>query len=65
VPATLHGASYTPIRDLVGVVVNVGDGVQDMKTGDEALGWSQEWTAHAECVTGVTPTRAASGASSM
>jgi hypothetical protein len=31
VPATLHGASYTPIRDLAGVVVSVGDGVQDVK----------------------------------
>jgi len=50
VPATLHGASYTPIRDLAGVVVSVGDGVQDVKTGDEVLGWSQEWTAHAEYV---------------
>jgi NADPH:quinone reductase len=48
VPATLHGASYTPIRDLAGVVVSVGDGVQDVRTGDEVLGWSQEWAAHAE-----------------
>ena len=50
VPGTLHGASFTPIRDLAGVVVRVGDGVQDVKAGDEVLGWSQEWTAHAECV---------------
>ena len=50
VPGTLHGAPYTPIRDLAGVVVSVGDGVQDVKTGDEVLGWSQEWAAHAEYV---------------
>jgi NADPH:quinone reductase-like Zn-dependent oxidoreductase len=49
VPA-LHGAPYTPIRDMAGVVVRVGDGVQDVRTGDRILGWSQEWTAHAEYV---------------
>jgi NADPH:quinone reductase len=48
--AALHGAPYTPIRDLAGVVVSLGDKVQDVKIGDEVLGWSQEWTAHAEYV---------------
>ncbi|MFJ9627342.1 alcohol dehydrogenase catalytic domain-containing protein [Streptomyces sp. NPDC101175] len=50
VPASLHGAPYTPIRDLAGVVVGVGDGVREVKPGDEVLGWSQDWTAHAEYV---------------
>ncbi|MBE1496187.1 NADPH:quinone reductase-like Zn-dependent oxidoreductase [Amycolatopsis lexingtonensis] len=48
--SALHGAPYTPIRDLAGVVVSVGDGTQDVRAGDEVLGWSQEWSAHAEYV---------------
>ncbi|RSD11745.1 NADP-dependent oxidoreductase [Amycolatopsis eburnea] len=48
--SALHGAPYTPIRDLAGVVVSVGDGTPGVQAGDEVLGWSQEWSAHAEYV---------------
>lgn len=49
VPA-LHGAPYVPARDLAGTVETLGAGVQDLRIGDEVLGWVQDWAAHAELV---------------
>jgi NADPH2:quinone reductase len=46
--SALHGAPYVPIRDLAGTVTAVGADVHDIKIGDEVLGWSQDWSAHAE-----------------
>ncbi|MCY1140195.1 zinc-binding dehydrogenase [Actinoplanes sp. Pm04-4] len=46
----LNGSSYTPGRDLAGVVVAVGDDVHDFAAGDAVLGWLQSWDAHAELV---------------
>lgn len=46
----LHGASYTPGRDLAGDVVAIGDGVTGFAIGDAVLGWLQSWDAHAELV---------------
>ena len=48
--SALHGAAYVPVRDLAGVVVDVGDGVPDLALGDEVLGWLQDWAAHAQFV---------------
>jgi NADPH:quinone reductase-like Zn-dependent oxidoreductase len=48
--SALHGSPYTPIRDLAGTVAAVGANVHDVKVGDEVLGWSQDWSAHAEFV---------------
>ena len=51
--SALYGASYTPMRDLAGVVVSVGAevrDVRDVRVGQEVLGWSQDWSAHAEYV---------------
>lgn len=46
--SALHGAPYVPIRDLAGTVTAAGADVHDIKIGDEVLGWSQDWSAHAE-----------------
>jgi NADPH2:quinone reductase len=46
--SALRGSPYVPIRDLAGTVTAVGADVHDIKTGDEVLGWSQDWSAHAE-----------------
>jgi NADPH:quinone reductase-like Zn-dependent oxidoreductase len=35
---------------LAGTVAAVGANVHDVKVGDEVLGWSQDWSAHAEFV---------------
>jgi NADPH:quinone reductase-like Zn-dependent oxidoreductase len=48
--SALHGSPYVPIRDLAGTVTAVGAGVDDVEVGDEVLGWSQDWLAHAEFV---------------
>jgi len=48
--AALHGASFTPGRDLAGEVVAVGEEVQGFSTGDAVLGWAQSWDAHAQLV---------------
>jgi len=48
--SALHGAPYTPARDVAGTVVAVGDGVVGLCVGQEVLGWVQDWAAHAEIV---------------
>ncbi|MEV5753749.1 hypothetical protein AB0L00_38520 [Actinoallomurus sp. NPDC052308] len=48
--SALHGSPYVPIRDLAGTVTAVGADVHDVKVGDDVLGWSQDWSAHAEFV---------------
>jgi NADPH:quinone reductase len=48
--SALHGSPYVPIRDLAGTVTAVGADVPDIKVGDDVLGWSQDWSAHAEFV---------------
>jgi NADPH:quinone reductase len=48
--SALHGSPYVPIRDLAGTVTAVGTDVHDVKVGDDVLGWSQDWSAHAEFV---------------
>lgn len=48
--AALHGAAFTPIRDLAGQVVALGAGVEGLKVGDGVLGWAQDWLAHAQLV---------------
>ncbi len=47
--AALSGA-FVPIRDLAGEVVAVGEGAQGVAVGDAVLGWSQDWSAHAQFV---------------
>jgi NADPH:quinone reductase len=46
----LNGSSYTPVRDLAGEVVAVGDDVSGFAPGDAVLGWLQSWAAHAQLV---------------
>ena len=46
--SALHGAPFVPIRDLAGMVVDIGAGVHDLAVGHEVLGWLQDWSAHAE-----------------
>jgi NADPH:quinone reductase-like Zn-dependent oxidoreductase len=46
--SALHGSSYVPVRDLSGTVVAVGADVSGLEVGTEALGWLQDWAAHAE-----------------
>lgn len=46
----LHGASFTPIRDLAGEVVALGADVNGIAVGDAVLGWAQDWLAHAQLV---------------
>ena len=48
--AALHGASFTPARDLAGEVVALGAEVEGVAVGDAVLGWAQDWLAHAQLV---------------
>jgi NADPH2:quinone reductase len=48
--SALYPVAYVPARDLAGSVVGVGEGVQEIELGDEVLGWSQDWAAHAQYV---------------
>lgn len=48
--AALSGSAFVPIRDLAGEVIAVGEGVHDVAVGNEVLGWSQDWLAHAQLV---------------
>jgi len=48
--AALQGAPFTPTRDLAGEVVAVGAGAAGVAVGDAVLGWSDDWSAHAELV---------------
>ncbi|MEV7623662.1 NADP-dependent oxidoreductase [Actinoplanes sp. NPDC089786] len=46
----LHGSSYTPGRDLAGVIVAAGADVHGFAAGDAVLGRLQSWDAHAQLV---------------
>ena len=48
--SALQGAPYVPGRDLAGEIVAVGEGVLDLRVGQDVLGWCQDWAAHAELV---------------
>ncbi len=48
--SALNGSSYTPNRDLAGVVVAGRAGEPDLAIGDAVLGWLQSWDAHAQFV---------------
>jgi NADPH:quinone reductase-like Zn-dependent oxidoreductase len=48
--SALNGSPFTPIRDVAGVVSEVGADVTEFSVGDKVLGWAQDWSAHAELV---------------
>jgi len=48
---TALSGGFTPIRDLAGEVVAVGEQVSGFNSGDAVLGWAQDWSAHAQLVT--------------
>lgn len=47
---TALGGDFTPIRDLAGEVIAVGDDISSFTVGNAVLGWAQDWSAHAQLV---------------
>lgn len=47
---TALGGGFTPIRDLAGEIIAVGEQVSGFRVGDAVLGWAQDWSAHAQLV---------------